>query len=342
MKKEGLILGTAAALGIFIMNLISAYGSYGYFSLTNLINTADPLQILSFGAVFAIIFALIRLGLGRTIFKDSMTGSVTGTGKVVSVAVTFLIMYWGFYQTNFSLSGALSGVGVSSNILYIILGIIFLAGMIYLISKMGFGGFLIILGTVVMGITIFTSWIYEKGAAVAIGAVLLLMGLGFWKHSRNAISSNHGLGEGKSKYEVFALGVLILVLGGILGNGIILDVGLGITSIGLIWFFVSRWHHRIINLHPSLLPSFTGVNAIEQAFTYGVKVTGVSTIFVDEGVDTGIIILQEIVKVLSEDSLESLTAKIHDLEHILLPQTVNIVASDKFTITDRKVLINSI
>ena len=106
--------------------------------------------------------------------------------------------------------------------------------------------------------------------------------------------------------------------------------------------FVSRWHHRIINLHPSLLPSFTGVNAIEQAFTYGVKVTGVSTIFVDEGVDTGIIILQEIVKVLSEDSLESLTAKIHDLEHILLPQTVNIVASDKFTITDRKVLINSI
>ncbi len=243
MKKEGLILGTAAALGIFIMNLISAYGSYGYFSLTNLINTADPLQILSFGAVFAIIFALIRLGLGRTIFKDSMTGSVTGTGKVVSVAVTFLIMYWGFYQTNFSLSGALSGVGVSSNILYIILGIIFLAGMIYLISKMGFGGFLIILGTVVMGITIFTSWIYEKGAAVAIGAVLLLMGLGFWKHSRNAISSNHGLGEGKSKYEVFALGVLILVLGGILGNGIILDVGLGITSIGLIWFFVSRWHH---------------------------------------------------------------------------------------------------
>ena len=106
--------------------------------------------------------------------------------------------------------------------------------------------------------------------------------------------------------------------------------------------FVSRWHHKIINLHPSLLPSFTGINAIEQAFTYGVKVTGVSTIFVDEGVDTGIIILQDIVKVLSEDSLESLTTKIHDLEHILLPQTVNIVASDKFTITDRKVLINSI
>lgn len=105
--------------------------------------------------------------------------------------------------------------------------------------------------------------------------------------------------------------------------------------------FVKKWSHKIINLHPSLLPSFTGVNAIEQAFTYGVKITGVSTIFIDEGVDTGLIILQDTVKIDSKDTLESLTTKIHDLEHKLLPKTVNIVASDQFTITDRKILINS-
>lgn len=105
--------------------------------------------------------------------------------------------------------------------------------------------------------------------------------------------------------------------------------------------FVKSWSHKIINLHPSLLPSFTGINAIEQAFTYGVKVTGVSTIFVDDGVDTGLIILQETVDVSSNYTLDSLTTKIHDLEHKLLPKTVNIVASNKYTITGRKVLINS-
>ena len=106
-------------------------------------------------------------------------------------------------------------------------------------------------------------------------------------------------------------------------------------------FFVKKWNLKIINLHPALLPSFPGVKAIDQAFEYGVKVTGVSTIFVDEGVDTGLIILQDIVKVSTEDTLETLSEKIHNLEHSLLPQTVNIVASNKFTVIGRKILINS-
>ncbi len=105
--------------------------------------------------------------------------------------------------------------------------------------------------------------------------------------------------------------------------------------------FVKNWTHQIINLHPSLLPSFAGINAIEQAFTYGVKITGVSTIFVDDGVDTGLIILQDIVKVSSDETLDSLTTKIHNLEHKLLPKTVNIIASNKYSIDGRKVLINS-
>ena len=105
--------------------------------------------------------------------------------------------------------------------------------------------------------------------------------------------------------------------------------------------FVKKFHLKIINLHPALLPSFPGVNAIEQAFDYGVKVSGVSTIFVDEGVDTGLIILQDTVNVTSEDTIDTLSKKIHDLEHIILPKTVNIVASNKFTINGRKILINS-
>ena len=105
--------------------------------------------------------------------------------------------------------------------------------------------------------------------------------------------------------------------------------------------FVKKWQLKIINLHPALLPSFPGVNAIEQAFDYGVKVSGVSTIFVDEGVDTGLIILQDTVNVSSEDTVDTLSKKIHDLEHILLPKTVNIVASNNFTINGRKILIDS-
>lgn len=247
MKKEGLILGAVVATGISIMNFVSAYGSYGYFSFTNLINTADPLQILSFGAVFLVIFALIRIGLGRTIFKDSMTGKVTATGNVVSAAITFLIMYWGFYQTNFSLASALSSIGLPSNILYIALGVIFLAGMLYIIKKTGFGGFLIVLGAAIVGVTIFTSWVYEKGAAIAMGVVLLLIGLGVWRHSRNTITaagrwagSNHGFDKGRSKYEVFFFGIFVLILGLIGGKGTIFMYGIIIAAVGVLWWLLSR------------------------------------------------------------------------------------------------------
>lgn len=103
--------------------------------------------------------------------------------------------------------------------------------------------------------------------------------------------------------------------------------------------FVKKWHLKIINLHPALLPSFPGIKAIEQAFEYGVRVTGVSTIFVDEGVDTGIIILQDIVKIEASDTLETLSEKVHDLEHKLLPLTVNVVTSEKYKVEGRKLML---
>lgn len=92
--------------------------------------------------------------------------------------------------------------------------------------------------------------------------------------------------------------------------------------------FVRRFHQRIINVHPSLLPAFPGVRAIEQALAYGVRVMGVTVHFVDEGVDSGPIILQE-----SFDPVPyardraALEHRIHEIEHRLLPRAVRLIAA---------------
>ncbi|WP_291291323.1 phosphoribosylglycinamide formyltransferase [Enterococcus sp.] len=79
---------------------------------------------------------------------------------------------------------------------------------------------------------------------------------------------------------------------------------------------------KIINLHPSLLPSFPGKSGIADAYNYGVKVTGITIHYVDSGIDTGPIIAQEVVEIESEDTLESLEAKIHQLEHRIYPAVI--------------------
>jgi phosphoribosylglycinamide formyltransferase-1 len=86
--------------------------------------------------------------------------------------------------------------------------------------------------------------------------------------------------------------------------------------------FVKKWEKKIINIHPSLLPSFKGAQAIEQAYNYGVKYTGVTVHYVDEGMDTGSIIAQEIVPIKKSDSLNDLHAKIHKVEHRLYPNVI--------------------
>ena len=80
-------------------------------------------------------------------------------------------------------------------------------------------------------------------------------------------------------------------------------------------FIVREFCRKIINIHPSLLPAFPGLHAIEKAYKYGVKVTGVTVHYVDEGVDTGPIILQECVKIEDDDTLETLEERIHKVEH---------------------------
>ena len=86
--------------------------------------------------------------------------------------------------------------------------------------------------------------------------------------------------------------------------------------------FVKAYPQKIINIHPALLPSFPGRHGIDDAYNYGVKVTGVTIHLVNDGVDSGKIIAQEPVRIEDDDSLDSLEAKIHTVEHKLYPKTL--------------------
>ncbi|HEU4823182.1 MAG TPA: phosphoribosylglycinamide formyltransferase [Nitrososphaeraceae archaeon] len=103
--------------------------------------------------------------------------------------------------------------------------------------------------------------------------------------------------------------------------------------------FVDMYKKRIINIHPSLLPSFPGLHAQKQALEYGVKVTGCTIHFVDEKVDSGFIILQQSVKVLDSDSEETLSERILREEHKLYPQAIRLIAEKRISIRGRKVIL---
>ncbi len=104
-------------------------------------------------------------------------------------------------------------------------------------------------------------------------------------------------------------------------------------------FIVNKYENRIINIHPSLLPAFQGMNAIKRAWDYGVKVTGCTTHFVDNSLDGGKIILQTVIKIKPEMSESDLTNKIHKEEHKLLPKSVQYFLEDRIIIEDRKISI---
>ncbi len=87
-------------------------------------------------------------------------------------------------------------------------------------------------------------------------------------------------------------------------------------------FIVKRFYGKIVNIHPALLPSFRGLNAIERAYRSGVKYTGITIHYVDEGVDTGSIIEQRCIRINDKETLESLERRIHRLEHYYYPKTI--------------------
>jgi phosphoribosylglycinamide formyltransferase-1 len=96
--------------------------------------------------------------------------------------------------------------------------------------------------------------------------------------------------------------------------------------------FIGRFRNAIVNVHPALLPAFAGVNAIEQALEYGVKVGGVTVHFVDEGIDSGPIILQRSFELPYPRDIAAVEQQVHQIEHELLPHAVRLIAQGKVSI----------
>jgi len=106
-------------------------------------------------------------------------------------------------------------------------------------------------------------------------------------------------------------------------------------------YFIKEYKNKILNIHPALLPAFPGLNAQKQAIEFGAKYSGCTVHFVDEGVDTGPIIIQEIVKIGNKDTGKILTKKILAKEHEIYPKAVELFAKKKLSIKGRRVKILS-
>jgi phosphoribosylglycinamide formyltransferase 1 len=103
--------------------------------------------------------------------------------------------------------------------------------------------------------------------------------------------------------------------------------------------FISAFPLKIINIHPSLLPAFPGLDGVEQASDYGVKVTGCTVHFVDDGLDSGPVILQEAVPVIQHETVQTLHQRIHAAEHRLYPTAVDLFCRGKLKVEGRRCLI---
>jgi phosphoribosylglycinamide formyltransferase-1 len=103
-------------------------------------------------------------------------------------------------------------------------------------------------------------------------------------------------------------------------------------------WFVQQFPQRILNIHPSLLPAFPGLEAQEQAFAYGVKVTGCTVHFVDEELDHGAIIVQKTVPVHDDDDERTLAARILEQEHIAYSEAIRMVLEGKYEVRGRRLV----
>jgi phosphoribosylglycinamide formyltransferase-1 len=102
---------------------------------------------------------------------------------------------------------------------------------------------------------------------------------------------------------------------------------------------IRAFPNRVLNIHPSLLPAFTGLDAQRQAIEYGVRITGCTVHFVDEFLDSGPIIIQSAVPVLEDDTVESLSARILAQEHLIYSKAIGYIADGRITVEGRQVLI---
>lgn len=105
---------------------------------------------------------------------------------------------------------------------------------------------------------------------------------------------------------------------------------------------IEAFPNAIMNIHPALLPAFPGLDAQKQAFDYGVRYTGCTVHFVDAGTDTGPIILQAVVPILQDDTLETLTQRIHGEEHRTYVEAVRLFCTGRLLVDGRKVIISTV
>ena len=151
------------------------------------------------------------------------------------------------------------------------------------------------------------------------------------KHGIKSASFNPGQFESRQQYDKELLALLknekidLIVMAGYL-----LLMGPEI---------IREFSNRIINIHPALLPSFKGIHGIKDSFDYGVKVTGVTVHFVEEELDAGPIISQEVVIITEDDTIETLEEKIHRIEHKIYPLAVKYFCNGRLAINGRKVEI---
>jgi len=104
-------------------------------------------------------------------------------------------------------------------------------------------------------------------------------------------------------------------------------------------FFIKTFPNKVLNVHPSLLPAFKGASGIKDTFTYGTKVAGVTVHFVDDKLDHGPIILQQAFRVNPRETLKTLEARIHKVEHQIYPKAIALFADGRLKVTGRKVKI---
>ncbi len=102
---------------------------------------------------------------------------------------------------------------------------------------------------------------------------------------------------------------------------------------------LAAYPHRIVNIHPSLLPAFPGLESWRQALTYGVKQTGCTVHFIDKGMDTGPIITQRVVTIFDDDTPETLHARIQEQEHEAYPEALQWIAEDRLVVKGRRVFV---
>ncbi|MGM0508173.1 MAG: phosphoribosylglycinamide formyltransferase [Fusobacteriota bacterium] len=121
------------------------------------------------------------------------------------------------------------------------------------------------------------------------------------------------------------------------------DIDLVVLAGYMMWisdFFVDNFKNKILNIHPSLLPAFKGLDAIQRAYNYGVKLTGVTVHFVDKSKDGGPIVLQKSLEISNEDTLSTLEEKIHIIEHQLYSKAINLFCHNNIQVEGRKVIIS--